>query len=151
MPASQKSSSHHSTMTIIPASDLSCFSLTGYVSSLEGFALINCFRLMWGTFKSLEISLWKILCKAAYPKWLHSKVWNLNLIYRKWPATRRCRTYFFNILNRIQGERDWFFNSHIMHMDLFKKFTINKGNTSQIVIRIICITFESDTVRFDMS
>jgi len=35
--------------------------------------------------------------------------------------------------------------------ELIQKLTINKGNSSQVVIRIICIMFESDTVRFGMS
>lgn len=89
-----KFSFHHSIMTIIPSSDLLYFNLTRYVSSLEGFTLINCFMLMWSTFKSSEFSSWKMFCKAAYPKWLQSRVWNSNLIYCKWLASGRCRPFF---------------------------------------------------------
>lgn len=98
-----KCSSHHSIITIIPSSDSSCFNLTRYVSSLEGFALINFFRLTWSTFKPLEISLWKMFCKAAYPKWLHSRVWNSNLIYCKWLETKRCRSFFLIYLREYRG------------------------------------------------
>lgn len=100
-----KCCSHHSVMTIIPSSDLSYFNLTRYVSCLEDFALINCFRLMWSTFKSSEISSWKMFCKAAYPKWPHSRAWNSDLIYCKWLATRRCRSFFSTYLINYRGKR----------------------------------------------